>query len=131
MLARPADIVFDNEDRLHFSLYQHDARVLFHTRLFDSEWLDTTIVDEQAQVGFQNDMAVDSNGRAHICYLNNDNANIVYASFDGTDWQSEVISSWSRKTENIFSTSLTPITAFSESILYTRVIARTFELDHP
>lgn len=124
-------IALDSHDNPSFSYYEYLApgsvqairlRSIFWA---NDEW-EVRLVDPTQGSGKFNSMAIDSKGRPHIAYANvkYENSGLRYASWDGSNWQTEIIEGSAPGTPHptpIFSTAMVLDKDDNPHIAYTDV----------
>lgn len=77
-------IALDNSDRPHIS-YQYNEDLMY-AHFNGSTW-DIETVDSANRLGWDNAIALDSSGNAHICYYDISNNDLKYTYRDGSQWE--------------------------------------------
>ncbi|MCW4005160.1 MAG: hypothetical protein NWF04_00970 [Candidatus Bathyarchaeota archaeon] len=89
-------LALDNQGVPHISYTSHaglfsSGRELWHAVKAGSSW-QIHVVDASGAVSWDNDIDLDSNGNPHIAYSNS-TSHLLYASYDGTTWTTQVVHS--------------------------------------
>ena len=91
---RDISLCVDNNDFPHISYFNgNPANDLKYTHYDGNQWQKET-VDIQGNVGRHNSLALDTNNRPHVCYIdetNWQNKRLKYAHYDGNQWQIETV----------------------------------------
>ncbi len=87
-----SSIALDSQDRPHISYSAH----LFNLRhiFWDdtgwvNQWIDSGI--NPGVQGFRTSIAIDNNDNPHIAYTRDDSGWVMYASYDGSGWKTELV----------------------------------------
>lgn len=88
-------IAVDSKGFVHISYYDESNYMPMYIRQDANGWLPPEQVgdycDGSTDCGNWSDLALDSNDRPHISYHNRDMGELIYAYFDGTDWQTTMV----------------------------------------
>jgi hypothetical protein len=88
-------LALDTQGRPYIAYsYLTTTHDLFYARLEGSRWqygAADTQRNENALLGYGNDIALDSKGHPHIAYFDSTKSNVKYASWDGTRWTTAVV----------------------------------------
>jgi hypothetical protein len=90
-----SSIAIDSKGYVHISYYDESNYVPMYIRQNSTGWLPAEQVgdycDGSNTCGNWSDMALDSSDHPHISYHNYNDGELIYAYYDGTDWQTTMV----------------------------------------